>query len=115
MKKVMLVTKEIAKNLPALYANDGKKPEDVQVIFKVFNPYGNQTWYVTEGNLETGELYGLADLGNGTPEMGYMSLQEFEQIKIGKYGLPLERDRHYSGTLAEAMKAAGYTRYDEAA
>jgi hypothetical protein len=108
MKKVMLVTKEIARKLPAIGATEGKKPAEIQVAFKIFNPYGAQTWYVTEGNLETGELFGLADLGNGTPELGYMSLQEFEEIKVGRFQLPLERDRHYSGTLADAMKEAGY-------
>lgn len=108
MKKVMLVTKEIAKKLPPLYANDGKAPDQVPVIFKIFNPYGVGTWYVTEGNLESGELYGLADLGHGFGELGYMSLQELQgiRIKLGRWEFPLERDRHYEGSLADAMKEA---------
>ena len=43
-----LLTKEIRKNLPKLYAQDGKGDEAI-VHVKFFTPWSNWTWYATEG------------------------------------------------------------------
>lgn len=99
-----LITKEIARALPPIYTHDGKPAAEVPVVFKLFNPCGAATWYVTEGNLETGELFGLADLGMGHPELGYFDLNELKAIDL-PFGLKIERDLHYCGTLADAMKS----------
>lgn len=107
-----LVSAAIAKILPPLYANESKKPAEIQVAFKIFNPYGAGTWFITEGNLETGELFGLCDLGMGCPELGYVDLTELAQIRVR--GMPLERDLYWTGTLAKAMQEVGYE-YGEAA
>ena len=79
-----LITKEIARKLPPLYANENKAPEQVPVVVKFFNPCGTGTWYITEGNLETGELFGLCDLGE--PELGYVSLFFFLKYIAGSAG-----------------------------
>ncbi len=105
---MMLLTKAILNKLPKLYEMDGKEPENVPVAVKFFNPAGTATWYVTEYDGED-TMYGLFDLGFGTPEMGYISFTELKSIR-GAFGLAIERDRHYKGTLAEAMKEAGYVR-----
>ena len=44
-----------------------------------------------------GDLQGLCDQGLGAPELGYVRLSELEALR-GGLGLPVERDRHFSGT-----------------
>ena len=45
-----LLTKQIEKSLPPLYANDGKPVAEAPIIAKFFTPDSNWTWYVTEGD-----------------------------------------------------------------
>ena len=42
-----LLTKELEKKLPALYAQDGKG-KDAVAYAKFFHPFSNWTWYATE-------------------------------------------------------------------
>ena len=42
-----LLTKELEKKLPSLYAQDGKGDEAIAYA-KFFDPCGSWTWYVTE-------------------------------------------------------------------
>jgi hypothetical protein len=68
---------------------------DTPPIVKVFCPYGAATWLFTELDPEDGDtLYGLCDLGQGFPELGYCSRTEVEEMRVpvGKSKLPLERD-----------------------
>ena len=105
-----LLTKEIVKNLPALYSQE--KIEDPLVVLKFFVPWNSWTWYVTEGSQVCGEcgmydcndpahtvtprdwmFFGLVE-GQET-EMGYFSLGELEGIR-GPAGLKIERDLHWT-------------------
>jgi hypothetical protein len=78
----------------------------------VFNPYGPATWLFTELDPEDGDtLYGLCDLGQGFPELGYASRTEIEEFRVtrGPYHLPLERDawftaKHPLSVYAEAAR-----------
>lgn len=90
---MMLLTKE---NLVFLAANS-KRPEDERKpIVKFFTPWANATWLISEYNEETGEMFGLCDLGHGYPELGYVMFQDLKQIR-GPLGLRVERDRNWSG------------------
>lgn len=89
-----LITKTIAKQIPALYQQDGKGDDAIAYV-KLFTPDSNWTWYITEMNPETGECFGLV---NGLErELGYFSLPELEAIK-GPLGLAIERDRFFDPT-----------------
>jgi hypothetical protein len=68
---------------------------------KLFLPWTSGTWLLTEME-EDGLAFGLADLGFGTPEMGYISLDEIWEVK-GPGGLRVERDVHWTTkkTLSE--------------
>jgi hypothetical protein len=50
-------------------------------------------------------LFGLCDLGIGSPEIDYVLRSEIEEVgvKIGCYRMPLERDEHFKAnkTLGE--------------
>lgn len=93
----MLITKEIAKKLPALYANDNKEAKDIKVPLKLFG--GACTWYITEMDPESGTMFGLCDLGMGFPELGYVSLNELKSVRFPPLGLPVERDMWWNTNI----------------
>lgn len=99
-----LLTKEIAEKMPKLYANEDKKPEDVKVPLKLFDPCGRYTFYATEFDGED-TLFGycVSPLGEDCDELGYASLQELRETK-NSFGLGIERDKFWKPTtLAEVM------------
>jgi hypothetical protein len=97
-----LLTKEILKKLPPLYANDGKKPEDVPVVVKFFTCWSNWTWYATEYDPEQKLFFGLVK--GFEAELGYFSLEELEAV-TGPSGLKIERDMYFENkTLADVQK-----------
>ncbi|MGJ7504053.1 DUF2958 domain-containing protein [Variovorax sp. ZT5P49] len=78
-------------------------------VVKLFTPNAGATWLLTE--LDSEEIaFGLCDLGQGFPELGYVSLAELEGLR-GRWGLPIERDLHFvadkplSGYAREARLA----------
>ena len=90
-----LLTKEILKKLPKLYATETIPLKDKEVVCKFFNPCGAGTWYVLEGQEEDGDFifFGLVDLHE--KEFGYFSLNELQGLNL-PFGLTIERDIHYS-------------------
>lgn len=65
-------------------------------VVKLFTPDAGATWLITEAYPEDGDLrlFGLMDLGLGSPELGYAMLSEIEDAR-GKLGLPVERDLYF--------------------
>ena len=101
-----LMTKEILKKLPPLYSTDDKDPADIPVIVKYFDPTGRMTFYATEFDPESRTLFGFmrSPLGEDCDELGYASLDKFEEIK-GRFGLGIERDLYFGKhTLKEVME-----------
>lgn len=92
--------------LPMLYANENKKPEDVLVPVKLFNPCGRATWYLTEYDPTEKIAFGICDLFE--PEFGYVSISELEGVKL-PFGLRIERDIHWNPktTLKQVMEEVG--------
>jgi hypothetical protein len=105
---MMMLTKEIKDRLPKLYSQDGKKPEDVKIIVKFFQPWGSWSWYASEGELQEDGDYMFFGLVDGfEKELGNFSLNELMSVR-GPMGLRIERDIHYGfeHTLAEVMGEA---------
>lgn len=99
------LTKDLIKQLPPLYSQDGKDQADVRIIIKFFDPCSGWTWYVTEGE-DLGNDWEFFGLVRGIEtEFGYFRLSELESYK-NKLGLGIERDLHFGvdHTLAEAFK-----------
>lgn len=96
MGKVMLVT---AADRKKLLRNGANPDQDHAPVIKIFNPYGNHTWLISEMDPDDPDrLFGLCDLGQGQPELGYVLLSELEAIRpMGNLPLYLERDRHFRG------------------
>ena len=94
-----LLTKKIEEKLAKfpLYSTDGHNEKEV--IVKFFNPYGIGRWYVCEGEKQdNGDwlFFGLVELFE--KEWGYFTLSELQSIRT-PYGLGIERDKNYKGTL----------------
>jgi len=80
-------------------------------VVKFFNPCGAATWLATELDDDGDTLFGLADLGFGSPELGSFSLTEIASVRL-PLGLRIERDLHFStlhslSRWAEATRQAG--------
>lgn len=95
-----LLTKALEKQLPALYAQDGKGDEAI-VYAKFFTPDSNWTWYATEYSPETGTFFGLVD--GHEKELGYFTLSDLQTIR-GRMNLPVERDMYFTPTTLGELK-----------
>ena len=95
---MILLTQEIRKKLPPLYAQDGKGGKSV-VHVKFFTPDSNWTWYATEFDGED-TFFGLVD--GHEKEFGYFGLRELESVK-GPMGLPVERDLYWQPKTLEEI------------
>jgi len=79
----------------ALRTNQGKEPKDFRPVVKLFCPWGDATWLLTELDPEDPDLaFGLCDLGQGFPELGSVRLSELAELQ-GPGGLTIERDLHF--------------------
>lgn len=102
-----LITKEIKEKMQKYPygSQDGKDPEDIDIIVKYFNPTGVGTWIATEVSEETADgdilFYGVAELGSGY-EWGSFSLRELENLKL-PFGLSIERDLYCGNKLSDLL------------
>lgn len=93
-----LMTKELERKLPPLYANENV--DDPVVIAKYFHPMSDWTWYATEYDPIERRFFGLVD--GFEKELGYFSLDEMESVKV--HGLGIERDLYWTPKpLSEVM------------
>jgi hypothetical protein len=103
-----LITKEIIAKLPAIHEMESKDPSEVPIICKFFTPWSNWSWFVVEGELQVDDEGNEEDflffgyVVGHSKELGYFVLSELEECK-GPWGLRIERDLHFSGTLEEVM------------
>lgn len=83
--------------------------QDRPVLVKYFDPCGRYTLYVVEANPagDDWELFGycVSPLGADCDEWGYAALSELQSVR-GRFGLGIERDLHFSGTVADVLQVA---------
>ena len=94
-----LLTNEIRKALPELYANE-ELGLQAQAIVKFFTPDSSWTWYASEFDGED-IFFGLV-IGMEM-ELGYFSLSELESVR-GPLGLPIERDLHFKQKTLQELR-----------
>jgi exonuclease III len=107
IRGMKLLTEEIRRNLPPLYAQDGKGGKAVAYV-KFFTPSSSWTWWATEGSPikdENGNeidfhFFGLVE--GQFKELGYFSLKELEEVR-GPMGLPIERDLYWQPKALEEI------------
>ena len=92
-----LLTKEVLKKLEK---NNTVPETDRKPVVKFFGG-GACTWLISEKDGDI--LFGLCDLGVGTPEIGYVSFTELAEAKFPPFGLKVERDLYFTAdkTLVE--------------
>lgn len=91
-----------------------RSERDFEPVLKLFLPWTSGTWLLTEMDPEDGLAFGLAELGLGTPEIGYVSIDEIYEI-AGPGGLRVEQDIHWRATktlsqYASEARRLGYVR-----
>ena len=104
LRRHKLMTKELGDTIPPLYANDGADdPDAVVARVKLFSPYSNWTWYITEWDAETGTCFGLVE--GFEVELGYFDLTELSEVTVFG-GVPaVERDLYWQPqTLGEIRR-----------
>jgi hypothetical protein len=126
------ITKEAAGKLIKAYEHSAETGEGgKEVLAKFFTPWAGATWYITEGmpltengdaiSLDNGyrefaaehadkydwHLFGFCDLGDPVnAELGYVLLSDLKGLN-GPFGLKVERDLYYEGTLDEVLEKYG--------
>ena len=96
-----LLTQEIRRKLPALYATENMAAADAVAVLKLFCPWSSWTWYATEGAQEGDDFIFFGLVEGHVKELGYFSLRELEEVR-GPLGLRIERDLHWQPkTLAQ--------------
>jgi hypothetical protein len=105
---MILLTPELRKKL--IRNNVEAREADHIPVVKWFTPWARATWIITEMEPD-GLCFGLCDVGHGTPELGYVSVEKLESIR-GPVGLRIERDMHWRPTkplsaYTEAARRAG--------
>ena len=112
--QMKLLTKEIRKQLPPLYAQESKGGRAIAYV-KYFTPSAQWSWYVTEGQPildENGQqevdfqFFGLVD--GLEKELGYFNLSELESAR-GPMGLPIERDLYWQPKTLEEVAPEMFT------
>src|SRR5207253_8562793 len=96
-----LLTAEMRKCLPALYAQE--KIDDPMVHIKFFTPDSQWTWYITEGSERGDDFIFFGYVIGLENEWGYFSLTELIAAR-GPLGLPIERDLHFKPAPCSTTK-----------
>ena len=108
-----LITKAEYEQLVANYeANKGiESTTDFKPVVKLFNSWGSQTWLLSEID-EKGIFFGVCDMGQGQPELGYSHLPQMYHVLQHK----LEKDRWFtaSKTITEYANEARNRGYIDA-
>lgn len=101
----MLLTSELRTHLRHNADLSAIAEKDHKPVVKFFTPDAQATWLFTELAPDNDTLFGLCDLGHGTPELGYASLAEIQALR-GPMRLLVERDRHFRATKPLSEYAA---------
>ena len=99
---MILLTKNLVKKLPKLYATEHIPTEEKIAIAKLFHSASSWTWYIIEFDGKD-MCWGL--VSGYEAEFGYFSLSELS--KIVSLGLRVERDIFFRPTRVEELAAFG--------
>jgi len=89
------------------------RDKDHSPIIHLYLQCTNCEWLISELDPEDPNLaFGLCDLGMGFPELGYVSLEELQSVKVGPFGFTVSSNPLFVGTYpmsiyAEAARQVG--------
>lgn len=78
---------------------------DLTPVVKLFSPVGSATILVSEKDPEGGLSFGIVDLGFGSPEMGYLDLDEVLSVQL-PHGLRMEQDVYWKADKSLSQYAS---------
>lgn len=74
--------------------------KDHEPVIKLHSRYGKAIWLLSELDQANGIAYGICDLGQGKPELSYVSIPDLESIKHARLKVPMiEMDREFVGNF----------------
>jgi len=117
IRRMKLLTQEIRRKLPPLYAPDGKGGKAIAYV-KFFTPDSSWTWWAIEsepikdenGNEVDFHFFGLVD--GYFKELGYFAISELESAR-GPLGLPIERDMYFKPRPLEEIAPEMFKKTDK--
>jgi len=77
----MLLTRELRTALRHNANLSEITERDHKPVVKFFTPDSSATWLFSELAADEDTLFGLCDLGHGTPELGYASLSQISVLR----------------------------------
>ncbi|MCF2502354.1 DUF2958 domain-containing protein [Dyadobacter sp. CY107] len=94
--------------------------KDHAPVVKLYSKYGKAIWLLSELDATNNIAFGLCDLGQGKPELSYVSITDLESIKHARLRVPMvEIDPAFDGkypmsVYLEAAKTNKRVTEDEA-
>ena len=109
LRRHKLMTKELGATIPAIRSTANvKDSDDVLARAKLFCPYANWTWYITEWDPRTGECFGL--IQGFEAEWGYFDLTELAEMTVFGKVPAIERDLYWKPrTIGEIRRESSRT------
>jgi hypothetical protein len=72
--------------------------KDHEPVVKLHSKYGKAIWLLSELDATNSIAFGLCDLGQGKPELSYVSISHLESIKHARLKVPMvEVDPRFEG------------------
>ena len=72
--------------------------KDHEPVVKLHSKYGRAIWLLSELDASNNIAFGLCDLGQGNPELSYVSINDLESIKHARLKVPMvEIDPAFEG------------------
>ena len=91
--------------VPKIYSQDGFG-DNAKVHIKLFTP--DRTYYITEFDKKTGDMFGYVRVEGGDSEWGYSNFNELKKAVAQSRGLYyLDRDRYFTTTSVGDLKKKG--------
>lgn len=108
------MSKMIPQNLIEIMVHNAQEVQnqlakDHAPVVKLHSRYGKAIWLLSELDPVNNIAYGLCDLGQGNPELSYVSLPDLASIKHARLKVPMvEADLAFDGKFAMSvyLKAA---------
>jgi hypothetical protein len=112
------MSKMIPQNLLEIMVHNAQEvqsqlAQDHAPVVKLHSKYGKAIWLLSELDPANNIAFGLCDLGQGNPELSYVSLSDLASLKHARLKVPMiETDLNFDGKYAmsiylKAAKAAG--------
>ncbi|TDE10327.1 DUF2958 domain-containing protein [Dyadobacter psychrotolerans] len=97
------MSKMIPENLTEIMIHNAMEVQndlgkDHEPVVKLHSKYGRAIWLLSELDAANNIAFGLCDLGQGKPELSYVSINDLESIKHARLKVPMvEIDPAFDG------------------